>query len=286
MSEDEGTQGAGTRPTAFLSYSHADQDRVRVLASALEQAGISVWWDTLIEGGASSPSRSRSPSHAATPSIVAWSKVSVSSDWVLDEASQGRDLRKLVPVSLDGTMPPLGFRQYLVGRPARLARRCQRSADRDRSCVASKQSWVAADAAAPSRRLHAPGSPPPARLTRRTMLLAAGGTALAGAVGSSPGAAVASAASRPRRRATASRCCLSRTSAVTPAGLFLRRSVGGTALDPGAQPEAAGHGADVVRQVPRPHRGCRRPSPRSSASPTCSMARCGSRATSRASPPT
>ena len=40
------------RPTAFLSYSHADQDRVRVLASALEQAGIDVWWDTLIEGGA------------------------------------------------------------------------------------------------------------------------------------------------------------------------------------------------------------------------------------------
>jgi len=42
MSEDEGMQGAGTRPTAFLSYSHADQDRVRVLANALEQAGISV----------------------------------------------------------------------------------------------------------------------------------------------------------------------------------------------------------------------------------------------------
>jgi TolB-like protein/Tfp pilus assembly protein PilF len=46
--------------------------------------------------------------------VVAWSKVSVSSNWVLDEASQGRDLRKLVPVTLDGTMPPLGFRQFLA----------------------------------------------------------------------------------------------------------------------------------------------------------------------------
>ena len=28
------------------------------------------------------------------------------------EIAQGRDLRKLVPVSLDGTLPPIGFRQY------------------------------------------------------------------------------------------------------------------------------------------------------------------------------
>ena len=29
-----------------------------------------------------------------------------------DEAAQGRDQRKLVPVTLDGVEPPLGFRQY------------------------------------------------------------------------------------------------------------------------------------------------------------------------------
>jgi hypothetical protein len=51
---DEGQQRPepGTRPTVFLSYSHADQDRARLLAAALEHAGIHVWWDTLIEGGA------------------------------------------------------------------------------------------------------------------------------------------------------------------------------------------------------------------------------------------
>ena len=102
------------RPTAFLSYSHADQDRVRVLASALEQAGIDVWWDTLIEGGAVFAKSVEVALARCDAVIVAWSKVSVSSDWVLDEASQGREMRKLVPVSLDGTMPPLGFRQYLA----------------------------------------------------------------------------------------------------------------------------------------------------------------------------
>jgi len=113
MSEDEGMQGASTRPTAFLSYSHADQDRVRLLANALEQAGINVWWDTQIEGGAVFAKSVEVALARCDAVIVAWSTVSVSSDWVLDEASQGRDMRKLVPVSLDGTMPPLGFRQYL-----------------------------------------------------------------------------------------------------------------------------------------------------------------------------
>ena len=183
MSEDEGMQGAGTRPTAFLSYSHADQDRVRVLANALEQAGISVWWDTLIEGGAVFAKSVEVALERCDAVIVAWSKVSVSSDWVLDEASQGRDLRKLVPVSLDGTMPPLGFRQYLA--VDLLGWRGDASAAQIATIVRGVEAVAGrpTDAAAHRGSLHAPGSPPPARLTRRTMLLAAGGTALAGAVG-------------------------------------------------------------------------------------------------------
>ena len=43
--------------------------------------------------------------------VVLWSKQSIESDWVRDEAAQGRDRRRLVPLSLDGTLPPLGFRQ-------------------------------------------------------------------------------------------------------------------------------------------------------------------------------
>ena len=46
--------------------------------------------------------------------VVAWSRAALQSDWVKDEAAAARDQGKLVPVSLDGSVPPLGFRQYHV----------------------------------------------------------------------------------------------------------------------------------------------------------------------------
>ena len=98
--------------TAFLSYARADQVEVARLASALEAAGLTLWWDQLIEGGAAFAKSIESALDGCDAVIVVWSKASVASDWVLDEAGQGRDLRKLVAVSLDGTLPPLGFRQY------------------------------------------------------------------------------------------------------------------------------------------------------------------------------
>ena len=61
---------------------------------------------------------------------MAWSQASVTSDWVLDEASQGREMRKLVPVSFDGTLPPISFRQYLSVDLLRLERRIRCAADR------------------------------------------------------------------------------------------------------------------------------------------------------------
>ena len=39
-------------------------------------------------------------------------KIRSNSDWVRDEAALGRDRHRLVPLTLDGTAPPLGFRQY------------------------------------------------------------------------------------------------------------------------------------------------------------------------------
>ncbi len=106
-----GDEAAG-RPAVFLSYSRADQARATLLAAALEQAGLQVWWDTLIEGGAAFAKTIEAALVSSDAVIVLWSKSSVASDWVLDEAAQGRDLRKLVPLSIDGTEPPLGFRQY------------------------------------------------------------------------------------------------------------------------------------------------------------------------------
>jgi hypothetical protein len=100
------------RLTIFLSYARADRQRAEKLAHALDLAGFEVWWDALIEGGAAFANSIREALDAADAVIVLWSRSSIDSDWVRDEAAQGRDRRRLVPLSLDGSEPPLGFRQY------------------------------------------------------------------------------------------------------------------------------------------------------------------------------
>ncbi len=81
------------------------------LAEALSAAGLSVWWDTAIEGGADFSDDIARELEAADVVVVAWSATSVGSAWVRDEAGAGRDRKRLVPVQLDSTPPPLGFRQ-------------------------------------------------------------------------------------------------------------------------------------------------------------------------------
>lgn len=100
--------------TLFLSYARADSAIAQRLAVALERAGFTLWWDALIAGG---ETYSRSITDAlenADLVVVLWSSSSVESDWVRDEAGHGRDRHRLIPLSVDGTQPPLGFRQYQV----------------------------------------------------------------------------------------------------------------------------------------------------------------------------
>jgi TolB-like protein/Tfp pilus assembly protein PilF len=104
---------AGRKPaTLFLSYARTDRARAELLADILTNAGYTVWWDALIEGGAQFAASIRQALETADAVIVLWSKNSVDSDWVRDEAALGRDRHRLIPLTLDGTQPPLGFRQY------------------------------------------------------------------------------------------------------------------------------------------------------------------------------
>lgn len=96
----------------FISYARADRPHVAPLAAALTAAGHDVWWDALIEGGAGFAKAIEEKLDSADAVIVVWSATSVNSDWVRDEAGHGRDRKRIVPLSLDGTEPPLGFRQY------------------------------------------------------------------------------------------------------------------------------------------------------------------------------
>ena len=99
------------RLRVFLSYAHGDQVRAQRLAAALERAGYTVWWDALIEGGTRYAETIDEALQSVDAVLVLWSKNSIASDWVRDEAAQGRDRHRLVPLSLDGTQPPIGFRQ-------------------------------------------------------------------------------------------------------------------------------------------------------------------------------
>ena len=96
----------------FVSYARPDEKAARAVIKLLEDAGFKVWWDGLIPGGERFGSRINEALEAAKAVLVLWSKSATESHWVQDEASLGRDRHCLVPLSLDGTQPPLGFRQF------------------------------------------------------------------------------------------------------------------------------------------------------------------------------
>src|SRR5262245_23714697 len=94
----------------FLSYARIDRDKVRGLVPILEAQGWSVFWDATIEPGQRWDKLIATELEAARCVVVVWTQASVLSDWVKDEATRGREREVLVPISLDGTRPPLGFR--------------------------------------------------------------------------------------------------------------------------------------------------------------------------------
>lgn len=98
--------------SVFLSYDHEDADFARPIAKALEKAGHSVWYDRHIHGGAQYSRRIEQELDTAEAVVVLWSENSLDSAWVRDEAAEGRDREKLVPLSLGGVTAPIGFRQF------------------------------------------------------------------------------------------------------------------------------------------------------------------------------
>ena len=95
----------------FLSYAREDLDRAKRVAAALEKAGLAVWWDRNLGGGSDYSREIELALKSAAAVVVLWSKGSVDSSWVRDEAAKGRDTGRLIPATIDGTEPPLGFGQ-------------------------------------------------------------------------------------------------------------------------------------------------------------------------------
>ncbi len=109
---DTSIEQADGAPSVFLSYARADQKRALPVIKAFEQAGMRVWWDGLLEGGDTFLPTTEAALESADAVVVLWSRTSVESNWVRDEATRGRERGCLVPLSLDGSHAPLGFRQF------------------------------------------------------------------------------------------------------------------------------------------------------------------------------
>ena len=167
-------QAAPEGEHVFVSYARPDAKAAQSLIRILEDRGFTVWWDGLIPGGERFGSQISEALENARAVVVLWSASASVSHWVQDEAGRGRDRHCLVPLSLDGTEPPLGFRQFqcIDISKGRLTER-NPAVQRALQCVAEV---AGRPLQAPPRRTKAP-------VVSRRVVIGAGGAAVAAAGG-------------------------------------------------------------------------------------------------------
>ena len=95
----------------FISYANEDRETAAQFAQLLESVGWQVWWDRRIPAGRTWRSILEDALREMRCLVVLWSKNSVQSPWVTEEAEEARRLGKtIVPVLIEGVEPPIGFR--------------------------------------------------------------------------------------------------------------------------------------------------------------------------------
>jgi len=95
----------------FISYANEDRETAAKFAELLESVGFRVWWDRRIPAGRTWRSVLEDALREMRCLVVLWSKNSVQSPWVTEEAEEARRLGKtIVPVLIEGVEPPIGFR--------------------------------------------------------------------------------------------------------------------------------------------------------------------------------
>ncbi|WP_017327785.1 toll/interleukin-1 receptor domain-containing protein [Synechococcus sp. PCC 7336] len=95
----------------FISYTRNDRPKAERLARALEDRGLSVWWDRSIPAGQTFDDAIEEAIGFTRCVLVLWSKESVASRWVRTEAAEGVNRGILVPVLLEKVEMPLAFRR-------------------------------------------------------------------------------------------------------------------------------------------------------------------------------
>ena len=94
----------------FISYAREDLVHAQRLVETLTQAGCTAWWDPHIRLGEMYPEVIERELEAARCVVVLWSRHSVKSEFVREEADSGKKRGILVPIRLDDAPLPYGFR--------------------------------------------------------------------------------------------------------------------------------------------------------------------------------
>jgi formylglycine-generating enzyme required for sulfatase activity len=162
---------APSGPDIFLSYAREDEARAGELAMALDQQGFSVFWDRDVPPGQTWHSYIARALAGARCVVVAWSRHSVTSQWVIEEASEGKDRDALIPVLFDAVQPPFGFRAIQAAslvdwRPGRPSPAFEGLLEAVRRIV-GERTRSGMKSAIPEQRSPQPARPPPRQIRKR-----------------------------------------------------------------------------------------------------------------------
>ncbi|WP_373004773.1 SUMF1/EgtB/PvdO family nonheme iron enzyme [Hyphomonas sp.] len=93
----------------FLSYSRADRPKAQQVAAALEEDGLTVWWDKVLKAGQTYDEVTEGMLRNADVVVVLWSTVSVKSKWVRAEATLGERYSTVIPAMIATADRPILF---------------------------------------------------------------------------------------------------------------------------------------------------------------------------------
>ncbi|MEM9262445.1 MAG: SUMF1/EgtB/PvdO family nonheme iron enzyme [Pseudomonadota bacterium] len=95
----------------FISYSRDDRAIVSKMAASLAGEGFNVWWDPEIPPGSTFSDVIDARLKEADCVLVVWSASSIKSNWVQEEADDGLQNGRLIPVIIDPIELPRGFKR-------------------------------------------------------------------------------------------------------------------------------------------------------------------------------
>lgn len=95
----------------FISYKQDEREAVQIIADALAELRLDVWFDTKLRAGGSFDEEIAAALNAAKAVLVCWTPAAMRSEWVRAEATEGLRTQRLVACFLQPTdfIPPFNL---------------------------------------------------------------------------------------------------------------------------------------------------------------------------------